>query len=129
METNKYQLDNFVLFTETDEAGESSFVMKSVAGDWRLVYSERHSLFSYWLTLVDMARGQNKVRMVLDATVTMIYQLSNVGIHDPQATNGLVEVLDGIHKRLAEVIEGVTTPERKAEEEKEDKEWLEHDDK
>lgn len=123
-ETEVYRLGGFVVAVEENERGEKSLVMRSVAKGWRIVFDERHGLYAYWVNVVEMARERKHVRMALEATVSMLYLLSNLGVHDVTATNALVEVVDGIQNRIAEALKQVTTDKQRAEEAADDEAWM-----
>lgn len=117
-------MGGFMVAVEENERGEKSLVMRTVAKDWCVVFDERHGLYAYWVNVVEMARERKHVRMALEATVSMLYQLSNLGVHDVTATNALVEVVDGIQNRIAEALKQVTTDKQRAEEAADDEAWM-----
>ena len=91
-------------------------------------------MYNYWMSFILGVKGEvqvgagaltdeqkNAIEKAIDATITMIFSMSSMGIHDVQTTNELCEVVDGYNKRVAAMIDKMSD---KQKEEADAADWM-----
>ncbi len=130
METKELlRLSNFVVELQVEDENHSAVVLRDISSTWEARIRSNNSLFAYW---VQMAEGINSdqlskdqkdaIKAAFEATVVMLYQLSNCGLHSVELTNALVDAVDAHNKRIAELLDEASDKEQ---EEKDAADWME----
>lgn len=121
METKKiFQASNFNILM-ADGGKLKRIIIADVAQTWNLVYYETHPHFAFWLNFISKAKDNKDAAIALDATITMLYQLSNIGVHGPETTNALVEVVNKAVERISAALKKVSDEQQ---EQKDAEDWM-----
>lgn len=123
-----YRLDAFVFESEEIDKNGIALIVRNTADTWRMVFTDKHPLTYAWLQIIGEARGSLVARHTLEATFTMLFALSNIGIHDAKLTEELVKSLTAANERIALVIDHINaarTKDEAAADAADDKEWAE----
>lgn len=120
-----YRLNSFVFESGEDNNG-ITLIIRNLADTWQMRVSSLHPLHYFWIRIIAEAKGSLSTRNALEATITLIYQMSNIGLHDAMLTNELVQSLASAQERITRILNGMEamrTREEKEEDEKDDREW------
>lgn len=120
-----YRLDAFIFESEDEESGITLHV-RNIADTWRMSFTERNPLQHLWLQTIGEAKGRLSARKTLEATFAMLFALSNLGLHDTQLTEDLVNALKAAHGRISLVLDRINaqkTAEEEAEDAEDDADW------
>lgn len=124
-----YRLDAFVFESEAeDDKNVIALIVRNTADTWRMVFTDRNPLIYAWLQIIGDAKGSLVARMTLEATFTMLFALSNIGIHDPRLTEELAKSLDGANERISLVLKRINDMRTKDEvddDAADDRDWAE----
>lgn len=122
-----YQLTAHVVEKRTDDNGTSSIIFRDKADTWGISFNERNPQYAFWVAAVEQARASLHVRDALNATISMLYTLSTIGLHDAKLSNDLAEATNEAIARIRAAvgkIEAMRTPEEVAADAKDDEDWL-----
>lgn len=130
METKELlRLGNFVVELQVEDESHSAVVMRDISSVWETRIRSNNQLFAYWVQMAESANNgelsdkqKEQVKAAFEATVVMLYQLSNIGLHDVALTNSLAEAVDAHNKLIEKLIDQHTDKEQ---EEKEAADWME----
>lgn len=130
METKELlRLGNFVVELQVEDENHSAVVMRDISSTWETRIRSNNSLFSYWVRFAEGDKNEElsdkqkeQIKVAFEATVVMLYQLGNIGLHDVALTNLLVEAVEAHNKLVAEALDEISD---KKQEEKEAADWME----
>lgn len=120
---------NFIVELQVENENHSAVVMRDLSSTWETRIRSNNTLFSYW---VQFASGlyndelsdeqKDSLKTAFEATVIMLFQLSNIGLHDVALTNKLAEAVDEHNKLIEKILDESTDKEQ---EEKDASDWME----
>lgn len=130
METKELmRLGNFIVELQVEDENHSAVVMRDLSSTWETRIRSNNTLFSYWVQFAGGAYNEEltdeqkeKIKAAFEATVVMLYQLGNLGIHDVALTNALVDAIDAHNELVKKILDESTDKEQ---EEKDAADWME----
>lgn len=120
-----YKVNGLVFETE-DENNGITLIVRNTADTWRMVYTDKNPLQYLWLQTIGEAKGRLSARQTLEATFSMLFALSNMGLHDTQLTEELVKGINAANERISLVLDRINaqrTKEEVAEDKADDADW------